>query len=51
VCCRPAKKFFPGTDVNLHCTIKPLEWWQEQFAQAKALFTDLDLQWELVETP
>ena len=51
VCCRPAKKFFPGTDVNLHCTIKPLEWWQEQFTQAQALFTDLDLQWELVETP
>ena len=51
VCCRPAKKVFPGTDINLHCTIKPMEWWREQFAAAQALFTGLDLQWELVETP
>lgn len=46
VCCRPAKKTFTGTDVNLHVTIKPLEWW-------KAVFEDQcdGLPYTLVETP
>jgi hypothetical protein len=31
-CNRPAKKFFPGTDVNLHCTLHDMAWWTEKFA-------------------
>lgn len=30
-CCRPAKKTFPGTDINLHCTVRPFLWWQDTF--------------------
>ncbi len=45
VCCRPAKKCFPD-GVNLHVTIKPLEWWTGRFQQhaGTTAFT-------LVETP
>lgn len=42
VCTRPAKKFF-SDGTNLHCTIKPVEWWRSKF-EAKGL------RWELVET-
>lgn len=30
VCCRPAKKTFPGTDINLHVTVRPFDWWKEK---------------------
>ena len=44
VACYPAKKRLPNGE-NAHCTIRPLEWWQEQveyFAQARP-----DLAWEI----
>ena len=44
VCCRPAKKKFPGTDTNMHVTVKPFEWWQDKIAGSRVWF-------ELVETP
>jgi hypothetical protein len=31
VCCRPARKCFPNTEINLHVTVKPFEWWQDKF--------------------
>lgn len=46
VCCRPAKKVFPGTETNLHVTLQPVDWWREVFeAQCGGLPFDL------VETP
>lgn len=43
VCCRSAKKRFPdGT--NLHCTLKPFEWWEERFHDVAMC------KWVLVET-
>lgn len=44
VCCRPAKKSFPN-GMNMHVTIKPVDWWAEQFAAAAA-----GGNWVLVET-
>lgn len=44
VCCRPAKKCFPGTDINLHVTVKPYDWWLAQLA-----FAHLEV--VVVETP
>ena len=46
VCCRGAKKTFPGTKVNLHATVKPLEWWQEKFANSCNPY----IRWQLTET-
>lgn len=34
VCCRPARKTFPGTETNLHVTVQPLDWWAAKFANA-----------------
>jgi hypothetical protein len=34
VCTRPAKKFFSDGVTNLHCTIKPHEWWQRRMEVA-----------------
>lgn len=49
VCTRPAKKCFPdGT--NLHCTIKPYQWWHDTFAEVHLLFKAAGIRWELVET-
>jgi hypothetical protein len=50
VCCRRAKKTFPGTDTNLHVTIKPLEWWDAKFVEAAAIFAPLDIQYVLEES-
>jgi hypothetical protein len=36
VCCRPAKKTFPGTDVNLHVTLKPMVWWEQRFTEMRS---------------
>lgn len=36
VCCRPAKKFFPDGETNLHVTLQPMEWWQDRFLAAQA---------------
>jgi hypothetical protein len=47
VCCRPAKKFFPDTEVNLHVTQKPYDWWREAFDRA----APVGIRWTLVETP
>lgn len=45
VCCRPAKKTFPdGT--NLHVTLKPIDWWREQFSAAAG-----GIGWTLEESP
>lgn len=33
VCCRPAKKCFPGTEVNLHVTIRDYQWWHDTFRE------------------
>lgn len=46
VCCRPAKKCFPGTEINLHCTVRPFEWWQEVFQRHAG-----GIEFCLVETP
>lgn len=51
VCCRPAKKVFPGTETNLHVTIKPYEWWSAKFDAAMSNIPDRVLEWHLVETP
>jgi hypothetical protein len=55
VCCRPAKKCFPGTFVNMHVTVQPREWWEEKFtrlsAQVDALVFRPPVKWVLVETP
>lgn len=51
VCTRPAKKFFPNTGspgVNLHVTVKPYEWWEQQFKDVAVLFVGVE--WRLVET-
>lgn len=47
VCCRPAKKTFPDTEINLHVTLQPMDWWREQFARAATP----GVEWVLVETP
>lgn len=49
VCCRPAKKVFPGTDTNLHVTVKPYSWWYEEFMAAG--LNSGDRPFALVETP
>jgi len=55
VCCRPAKKFFPGTNTNLHVTVKPIEWWRQKFTFAQAELSRDGEFWgpsfTLVETP
>jgi len=33
-CSRPAKKFFSDGVTNLHCTVKPHEWWREKMEAA-----------------
>ena len=48
VCCRPARKCFPGTEINLHCTVQPLEWWAEKFAAASKLHDVVGI---LVDSP
>lgn len=47
VCCRPAKKFFPGTETNLHVTVREYAWWEEKFIRLRVS----PVQWVLVETP
>lgn len=44
-CSRPAKKCFPGTEINLHCLVRPRQWWEDTFAQHAT-----GVQLELVET-
>lgn len=46
VCCRPAKKFF-ADGTNLHCTVKPFDWWNNVFARAN----QGAMAYVLVETP
>jgi hypothetical protein len=46
VCCRPAKKFF-ADGTNLHCTVKPYDWWNDAFARAN----NGVMAYVLVETP
>ena len=48
VCCRPAKKVFPGTDTNLHVTVKSFDWWKDRTDLAQALYA---VRFVLVETP
>jgi 2-polyprenyl-3-methyl-5-hydroxy-6-metoxy-1,4-benzoquinol methylase len=48
VCCRPAKKTFPGTDENLHVTVKPYQWWLDTFGEPHL---NRGLNFTLVETP
>lgn len=45
VCCRPAKKLFPN-GTNPHVTVKPLQWWQDLFADFAG-----EIPFYLVETP
>ncbi len=47
VCCRLAKKSFPGTDMNLHVTVKPITWWRDKFSA----HADSGISFYLVETP
>ncbi len=46
VCTRPAAKTFPGTDINLHVTQRPMEWWTEAFRRHA-----IAVPFYLVETP
>lgn len=46
VCCRPAKKNFPDSDVNLHVTLQPLGWWYDKFGQHSG-----GVDFQLTETP
>lgn len=50
VCCRPAKKNFPGTDINLHVTIHPLGWWEQKFIEVRSSM-GLETPFFLKETP
>jgi hypothetical protein len=47
VCCRPARKCFPNTDINLHVTVQPFDWWESKFddLMPRGMFFDL------IETP
>lgn len=45
VCCRPAKKTFPNTDINLHVCVHPIEWWNWMFRMRRGPA------FVLVETP
>ena len=45
VCCRAARKCFPYTDINLHVTVKPFQWWQDMFESLSTV------DFVLVETP
>ena len=47
VCCRKAKKVFPGTSINLHCTVMPFQWWRAQFERQAVP----GVEWALVEAP
>ena len=47
VCCRPVKKVFPGTSINLHATQMPFQWWKAQFERQAAP----GVEWVLVEAP
>lgn len=47
VCCRDAKKCFPGTETNMHVCVKPYQWWHDTFAE----HAPEGIQWVLVETP
>jgi hypothetical protein len=49
VCCRPAKKTFPGTDINLHVTVKPFHWWHGIFYGTSLRYPGVKL--HLVEAP
>jgi len=49
VCCRPAKKFFPDGETNLHVTQRPLQWWQDTIEERRP--RDRDVSIYLVETP
>ncbi|MBM3358610.1 MAG: class I SAM-dependent methyltransferase [Betaproteobacteria bacterium] len=44
VACYPARKRLP-TGENAHCTIKPVEWWSELFAQVASRHPELT--WEV----
>ncbi len=48
VCCRKARKTFPGTDMNLHVTIKPFQWWLGKFQETSKLHPGVV--WQLTET-
>jgi hypothetical protein len=48
VCCRPAKKTFPGTQVNLHVTLQPVSWWSAWFEDCSRMH---GVPFTLVETP
>jgi hypothetical protein len=50
VCCRPAKKVFPNTEINLHVTIQPLPWWEAKFEEVRSAM-GLQIPFHLVETP
>jgi hypothetical protein len=51
VCCRPAKKSFPGTEINLHVTLRPLEWWDAKFKEIATLFpAELKIKYVLAES-
>lgn len=47
VCCRPAKKRFPGTGINLHVTVRPFAWWEQKMRAANSANVVVGL----VETP
>lgn len=49
VCCRPAKKTFPGTGINLHVTLQPYLRWHE--AVSRASVEAGGIPFILVETP
>ncbi len=47
ICTRPARKSFPGTDVNLHVTLKDMVWWRDTFFE----HAPEGVSFYLVETP
>jgi hypothetical protein len=57
VCCRPAKKCFPGTEINMHTCIQPYDWWASKFAViSRAVCLERfgeegGIDFQLVETP
>lgn len=50
ICCRLAKKTFTGTDINLHVTVKSMDWWNQQFESMRQKM-ELQTPFYLAETP
>jgi hypothetical protein len=55
VCCRPAKKCFPGDGLNMHVTVRSFAWWRHKFEAAQKQSATVSgnsfVPFYLIETP